>query len=32
MVDIESCCGPYTIIRTLGKGGNAVVKLAEKDG
>ena len=25
-------CGPYTIIRTLGVGGNAVVKLAEKDG
>ena len=27
-----STCGPYTIIRTLGEGGNAVVKLCEKDG
>jgi len=25
-------CGPYKLIRTLGEGGNAVVKLAEKDG
>ena len=25
-------CGQYTILRTLGEGGNAVVKLVEKDG
>ena len=25
-------CGQYKIIRTLGEGGNAVVKLVEKDG
>ena len=25
-------CGKYDIIRTLGEGGNAVVKLVEKDG
>ena len=30
--DELSTCGPYKIIRTLGEGGNAVVKLAEKDG
>ena len=24
-------CGGYTIIKTLGKGGNSVVKLVEKD-
>jgi serine/threonine protein kinase len=27
-----STCGPYKVIRTLGEGGNAVIKLAEKDG
>lgn len=27
-----STCGPYTIISTLGSGGNGVVKLAEKNG
>lgn len=27
-----STCGPYKIMRTIGEGGNAVVKLAEKDG
>ena len=25
-------CGDYRILRTLGKGGNAVVKLVEKGG
>jgi len=25
-------CGDYNIIRTIGEGGNAVVKLVEKDG
>ena len=25
-------CGDYTVIRTLGYGGNAVIKLVEKDG
>ena len=35
MVDttiVRPSCGGYKIIRTLGKGGNAVVKLVEKDG
>ena len=27
-----STCGDYNIVRTLGHGGNAVVKLVEKDG
>ena len=27
-----STCGDYNIIRTLGHGGNAVVKLVERDG
>lgn len=27
-----STCGPYKVLRTLGEGGNAVIKLAEKDG
>jgi len=28
----NSTCGPYKLIRTIGQGGNAVVKLSEKDG
>jgi len=28
----NSTCGQYKLIRTIGQGGNAVVKLAEKDG
>ena len=27
-----STCGPYKVLRTLGEGGNAVIKLDEKDG
>ena len=27
----ENNCGGYTILKTLGKGGNSVVKLVEKD-
>jgi serine/threonine protein kinase len=27
-----STCGPYTILQTIGEGGNAVIKLVEKDG
>lgn len=29
---MTATCGDYTITRTLGFGGNAVVKLVEKDG
>ena len=33
MVEVERpSCGGYKILQTLGKGGNAVVKLVEKDG
>ena len=28
----NNTCGGYTIIRTIGVGGNAPVKLVEKDG
>lgn len=28
----KNTCGPYKIIRTIGEGGTAVVKLVEKDG
>ena len=27
-----STCGPYKVLRTLGEGGNAVIKLAEMNG
>ena len=35
MVDVAgglNTCGGYKIIRTLGEGGTAVVKMVEKDG
>ena len=32
MVEDRPSCGGYKILSTLGKGGNAVVKLVEKEG